>query len=317
MLADRRTAMSLSLAVAGVMLVGKLVAYWLTGSYAMLSDAAESVVHLFATAFAAFAMWLAARPADENHPYGHGRMVYFSAGFEGALIFVTALFVAGTAIRALLTGITLTNLGPGIAIAGGLALVNLALGGYLLWLGKRQNALVLVAHARHVLTDVWTTAAALVGLGLVMLTGHEILDPLAALLIGVVIAASGFLLLRRSLAGLMDEAPRTVTETLLAALREEVRAGHISGFHQLRFRQVEDELWIEVHLFVPGAQTVAQSHATATEIEQRIFALFPEQQVWVTSHVEPDEAHADLHGAGHEARDPLAEPRVERRRRRR
>lgn len=195
--------MSASLAVAVVMLVGKLTAYALTGSAAIFSDALESVIHLVATAIAGFSLWYAAQPPDPNHPYGHGKIAYFSSGLEGALILLAAVAIGYEAIQALVEGPSLENLGVGLAITAALGLVNLVLGLSLIRVGRRTNALVLVANGHHVLTDMWTSLGVLVGVGLVLVTGLEWLDPVVAILVGANILWTSVRLMREAYGGLM------------------------------------------------------------------------------------------------------------------
>lgn len=153
-----KIAMTSSLLVAVLMLVGKSGAYYLTGSVAIMSDAVESVIHIIATSVAAFGLWYSMRPADANHPYGHGKIVYFSAGFEGALILVAGVGVIGVGIEGLIAGVELRQLDIGLAITAALALVNLGLGMFLIYAGKKAKQLVLIANGTHVLTDMWTSA---------------------------------------------------------------------------------------------------------------------------------------------------------------
>jgi cation diffusion facilitator family transporter len=297
--------MAASLLVSIVMLAGKLTAYLLTHSTAILADAVESVVHGAATGLAAFSLWLAGRPADKEHPYGHGRIAYFSAGFEGALVFAAAVAVIYGGVRGLIHKPQLDNLGLGLAIAAGLAVVNLALGLTLVRIGRRHNALILVANGKHVLADVWTTAAAIVGVGLVMITKVEWLDPLAALLIGVLIMASGLSLVRSSIAGLMDEVDPDVSRRLVKGLQTQVEQGRIVGFHQLRCRLVNDELWVDVHVLVPGEMPAGEAHRAVSQLEEAVHSLFPSQRVHVTSHIEPAD-HEAAHPGGHRGvSDPL------------
>lgn len=294
----QKIAMRVSLGASVFMLAGKLLAYFLTHSAAMFADAAESVVHGVATAFAAFSLWYASRPADQEHPYGHGRIVYFSTGFEGALVLAAALTVMHSGVVGLIAEPKLDRLGVGIAIAGGLAAFNCVLGAMLIRIGRRHNALVLIANGRHVLSDFWTTAAAIVGLVLVKLTGRTWLDPLAALIIGAWIMYTGISLIRASIAGLMDALDPELGSKVEAGLEDAVRSGRIAEFHEVRCRRLNDEIFIETHLLVPGETRLYDAHGRATEVENGLRGLFPGQRVHIVTHVEPlahDAAHPEDH----------------------
>lgn len=301
----RNAAMGASLSVALLMIVGKMIAFYLTGSTAILSDAAESVVHIAATAFAAFSLWYSARPADSEHPYGHGKIAYFSAGFEGGFIFIAAIYIIYEGIRALILGPELSRLDWGIAITGGLALVNLALGLFLIVQGKRHNTLILVANGKHVLTDMWTSLAVVFGVFLVWVTDMVWLDPAIAIAAGVNILVSGFRLIYSSFYGLLDEANRAHSEVIIDLLNEAVRDGTISDFHQLRHRQSNDAIWVEVHVLVPGEMSITEAHRHVTDVEDRIRRRLDSYQVIITTHIEPAQ-HAKHHPSGHpELGDPL------------
>ena len=284
---QQRVAMSLSLAVAVLMLVGKSVAYGLTGSTAILSDALESVVHLVATAFAGFSLWYASRPPDAAHPYGHGKIAYLSSGVEGTMILVAAVAIIWTATQDLLRGPELTQLGTGLLITAGLGLVNLVLGVGLIRVGRRTNALVLVANGHHVLTDMWTSLGVIVGVGLVYVTDLEWLDPVVALLLGANILWTGGRLVREAYGGLMERADAETTDRLDAVLAAAQAEGLISGFHHVRHRRVNDNVWLEQHLLMPDDLRLDEAHARASAVERRQRDLFPESRVQITSHLEP------------------------------
>ena len=284
---QQRIAMSLSLAVAVLMLVGKTVAYALTGSTAILSDALESVVHLVATAFAGFSLWYASRPPDAAHPYGHGKIAYLSSGVEGTMILIAAVAIIWTATVDLVRGPELSQLGVGLAITAGLGLVNLVLGVGLIRVGKRTNALVLVANGHHVLTDMWTSLGVLVGVGLVLWTGIEWLDPVVALLLGVNILWTSGRLVRDAYGGLMERADADTTAQLDAVLADAQTEGLISGYHHVRHRRVNDNLWLEQHLLMPDDLRLDAAHERASTVERRQRRLFPESHVQITSHLEP------------------------------
>ena len=284
---QQRIAMGASLAIAVVMLVGKLWAYALTGSTAILSDAFESVVHLGATAMAGFSLWYASRPPDPQHPYGHGKIAYFSSGVEGALILVAAIGIVWTGVADLVRGPEVRQIGLGLLITVGLGLVNLALGLLLIRTGKRTNALVLVANGHHVLTDMWTSLGVVVGIGLVYLTGAVWLDPVVAILLGLNIVWTSWGLLREAYAGLMEAADPEETARVLGTLDAAVGDGLIEGHHHVRHRRVNDQVWIEQHLLLPDHLRLVEAHERATAVELRQRALFPESRVQITSHIEP------------------------------
>lgn len=300
-------AMATSLAVAVLMLVGKFWATWITGSTAILSDAAESVIHIVATSLAAASLWYASRPADANHPYGHGKIAYFSAGFEGALILIASIVVIGVGIRGLVYGVELHQLDVGIAITAGLGFINLMLGLFLIRVGKQTNQLILVANGKHVLTDMWTSLGVVIGIILVYFTGIVWLDPVMAIVVGVNILVSAILLIRRSVRGLLDEVAEDDTSKLLKCLDEAVAGQTISGYHQLRHRAIDSVMWIEVHVLLPDGMVNLDAHARATLVERRVMELFPTYRVQMTTHIEP-ESHEAAHPVGHEGiRGPYGE----------
>ncbi len=306
----RRRAMLLSLAVSFVMLAGKLTAYFLTGSAAIFSDAAESVVHLLATAFVGFSLWYAFQPADPGHPYGHGKIAYFSSGLEGLLIILAAVAIVYTAVGDLVLGPSLARLDVGLLILAGLTVINLALGLYLVRIGRRYNNLVLVSNGQHVLTDMWTSVGVLIGIGLVWLTDIIWLDPLVAILVAVNIMWTGLRLMRRSFSGLMERADDEYTSVILQTLEQAREDGVVSNFHQLRHRQIHDQIWIEYHLLFPENLSITEAHDRSHAVEERIVSAFPKDEVFVTAHLEPDH-HEIAHPEGHaEPADPLGDPSV-------
>jgi cation diffusion facilitator family transporter len=297
-------AMSASLGVAVLMLAGKLTAYALTDSASIFSDAAESVVHIFATGIAAFSLWYSRRPADRNHPYGHGKIAYFSAGFEGALIFVAGITVIGLAVWGFFNRPELQNLGTGMLIILAMGLVNLALGLFLLRAGRRHNSIVLVANGKHVLTDMWTSLGVVAGVGIVHLTGRIWIDSALALVLGLHIVREAWLLVRKSFAGLLDEVDSEKSARIVDTLQQCVAEGVIDQFHQLRHRISNDILWVEVHALLPSDMSNAECHRRATEVEKRVADSFPNYGVHMTVHIEPED-HADHHPDGHELSSPL------------
>ena len=222
-----------------------------------------------------------------------------SAGFEGALVFVASFAVIGSGILELRKGPELQEIGVGLAITGTLAVVNLVLGMALVMIGRRTHSIVLVANGKHVLTDVYTTGAAIIGLVLVLMTGKEVLDAWAAILIGFCIMAGGFSLLRSAVAGLMDRMPKDLNRQLDQAI-EQCRPGSIiKEIHEKRARLLSDEIWLEMHVLVDGSIPVAEAHNAVTEFEQSLDQAVPDHRVRVISHIEPIE-HDRAHPSGHQ-----------------
>ncbi|MBA3972676.1 MAG: hypothetical protein C0504_00505 [Candidatus Solibacter sp.] len=290
-------AMRLSLAVGLLMLAGKVFAWWITGSAAILSDALESVVHVVAVAFAAFSLWLSARPASRRFHYGYERISFFSAGFEGAMIIFAAIAIIAAAIHKWLTGLQIEQLGPGTALVTAAGALNGALGLYLIRTGRRTGTLILVANGKHVLTDCWTSAGVVTGLLLVRFTGWLPFDPICAIIMAANILHSGFDLILRSARGLLDYADPQ-TETRLRAELDAAAAGECVSWHRLKFRETGGRLLAEVHLLFPSGVTVHTAHQVATRIEHRLEASF-QGRLEVLTHLEPSDDHDGIHGASH------------------
>jgi cation diffusion facilitator family transporter len=292
-----RFAMRLSLIFGALMLIGKVTAYVVTGSTAILSDAAESVVHVIAVGFATFALWLSARPANQRFLYGYERITFFSAGFEGGIIIVAAIAILYAAIHRWLTGLRLEHLGMGSLVVLAAAFVNLALGWYLIRTGKRNHSLILEADGKHVLTDSWTSFGVVLGLGLVMLTGWKPFDPICAMVIGLNILYSGGLLVARSARGLLDYSDPGVGRDLgqkLDALCSELGL----HYHGVRFRTTGYRLMVELHLLFPYDCPVGQAHHLATQLEERLPGVLGVPAEVVT-HLESLEDHSNVHRDEH------------------
>lgn len=289
--------MRLSLAAGLLMLGGKWIAYLITGSAAILSDAAESVIHVAAVAFAAFSLRLSSRPANERFLYGYERVSFFSAGFEGAMIVLAGISIIWAAVWKWMHGLDLQRLGPGTAIVAFAAVVNAVLGWYLLHTGKRHRSLILEANGKHILTDSWTSFGVVAGLLLVVWTGWKPFDPLLAIVVALNILWSGGNLIRRSIGGLMyyadPQTARGVREKLDAICAE---LG--VGYHGLRFRSTGQRLLIEVHLLFGYQTPVGEAHALATEVEKRL-ARGLEHPAEVITHLESAEDHTRVHGEAH------------------
>lgn len=276
----------LSIAAAVATIVLKGVAWWLTGSVGLLSDALESFVNLAGALMALAMLTLAASPADEKHAYGHGKAEYFSSAFEGFLILVAAGSIAWAAIERFLHPQALEDVGVGLAVSVVASIINLLAARELLKAGLAYNSITLEADARHLFTDVWTSAGVIVGVGLVWLSGWLWLDPLLALLVAANIVWTGWQLLHRSASGLMDEAiPREQIEAIEAVLNRYRQQG--LAFHAVRTRQAGRQAFISMHVLVPGDWTVQRGHDLAEQIEAEIRAAVPYSHL--TTHLEPIE----------------------------
>ncbi len=293
--------MTLSLLIGFLMLAGKTYAYAITGSAAILSDAAESVVHVFAVSFAAFSLWFSMRPADQSHPYGHDKISFFSAGMEGTMIVLAAFYIIYESILKWIEGIPVQNLGTGTILVAAAGAINGGLGGYLVWQGKRNRSLILVANGKHVLTDSWTSAGVVFGLLLVLWTGWKPFDPIIAIAAALNILWSGGKLIRQSVGGLMDEAD-PVLELQLRSILDIETGKRGLGYHELKYRQSGTSVWMEFHLLFPKGSLLADAHWKATEIESVLKAGLP-MTTYITTHLETredhDEVHAKLNGSTH------------------
>ena len=287
------TAIRLSLAVGAIMLAGKWYAYAITSSAAILSDAAESVVHIIAVGFAAFSVWLMYQPPDDSHPYGHDKISFFSAGVEGFLIILAAAFILFESTKRLIHGIEITNVDIGTYIVSSAAVINLALGAYLVWQGKQSKSLILVADGKHVLTDSWTGFGVVAGLVLVLWTGWLPFDPLIAIVVAINILWSGGKLIRRAIAGLMDESDPEVEKTIRAILDVEMEKRGLRH-HELRYRESGNAIWIEYHVLFPENTLLRDAHQAATEIET-VLSTSLQRPAHIISHLEPSAGHNELH----------------------
>jgi cation diffusion facilitator family transporter len=275
-----------SIAVAGVVLALKYLAYWVTGSVALYSDALESIVNLITALVALYAIHVSAQPADRNHQFGHHKAEYFSAVLEGVLIVVAALLIFHEAYDAFLHPRTLSDPLRGIAINGLATAVNGGWSYFLLTWGRRQRSPALVGDGWHLLTDVATSLGVIVGLLLATLTGWQLLDPALAALVAANILWAGWRLVRDSMSGLMDEA---VAGEAARHIREVISAnaeGAIEA-HDVKTRAAGRVTFIDFHLVVPGNMTVAASHRICDRIEAALVESVHGAQVLI--HVEPED----------------------------
>jgi len=276
----------LSIAAAVVTIGLKFGAYFLTGSVGLFSDAAESVVNLVAAVTALWALTLAARPPDEEHTFGHNKAEYFSSGLESALILISAGWIAATAVPRLFDPQPLQNVGVGIAVTLVAAAINGGVALSLMRAGRRLRSITLEADARHLLTDVWTSAGVVVGIVLVGLTGWLVLDPLIALLVAANIVSTGVRLLRDTGKGLLDRALPAEDQAKISKILSRYEERDIR-FHAVRTRSAGQRRFVSMHVLVPGGWTVKRGHDLAEEIENDIARDLPQSTFF--THVEPAE----------------------------
>lgn len=274
----------LSIAAAIVTILLKGTAYLLTGSVGLLSDALESTVNLAAAIVALFALRVASRPANDEFSFGYSKVEYFSSGFEGGMILLAATGIILSALPRLIHPQPLEQVGLGVTISVFASLINFAVAGVLMRAGRRYNSITLEADAKHLMTDVWTTAGVLAGIALVWLTGWIRLDPLIALGVAVNILFTGYRLLIRSGRGLLDiSLPEEEIKSVRSILNSYEAQG--IGYHALRSRQAAARKFMVVHLLVPGTWTISAGHALADQIETQVRQAIPNSNI--VTHIEP------------------------------
>jgi cation diffusion facilitator family transporter len=259
----------ISVAVSVVLLAAKYKAYLLTGSTAILSDALESIVNVVAAVFALGGLIFAGRPADRNHPYGHGKIEFFSAAFEGGLIAFAAVVIIYEVVQSLVRGVEVRRLESGLAIVLVAGLVNLTLGWFLIRTGRKHVSLTLVADGQHVLSDFYTSAGIVAGLLLVRVTGIPWLDPLVAAVVALNLMRTGARLVRHAAGGLLDEEDTALLNRLLEVLRDHVGQGVIR-VHHLRAIRAGRFNHVDAHLVVPEFWSVERAHELAEDLAQRV-----------------------------------------------
>lgn len=274
----------LSIVTAIVVIGLKLIAWRVTGSVGLLSDALESTVNLVAAIGAFVALRVAAKPPDRSHNFGHTKAEYLSAVFEGVMIVVAAVVIVATAVDRLLHPEELDEVGMGLAISVGATVVNAVVGWVLIRAGRRHRSLTLEADGRHLMTDVWTTAGVVVGVFLVAVTGWLPLDPLIAIAVAANILVVGGRMVWRSGAGLMDSALPDDLRAAIDAVLARHRADRID-FHDVRTREAGHERFVQLHMLVPGDWSVQRAHDLAETIEDELRAAVDD--LTVTLHVEP------------------------------
>lgn len=271
--------------LAAILTIGiKSVAYFLTGSVGLLSDALESGVNLVAAVTAIVAILYASKPPDEEHAYGHQKVEYLATGVEGGLVIMAAASISFAAVQRLLNPEPLEQINIGLFISLSASIINLAVAVTLIRVGRAQRSIALEADGRHLMTDVWTSLGILFGVGVVALTGWEILDPIVALIVAILIILTGFRLLRRATLGLLDTSlPAAALDRIHKVLDSYCSEG--IQYHALRSRQSGFRSFVSFQILVPGEWTVQESHDLVEDIEEDIRTAIPD--ITVFTHVEP------------------------------
>lgn len=265
----RQIASLVSLGVSVALLMVKMLAYNLTHSQAILSDAMESIVNVVAASMALWVIWYSSRPADTDHPYGHGKVEFFSAAFEGGLISFAALLIVWEAGKALYEGKVPQNLNVGVALLAVAGLVNLFLGIYLVQAGKKWSSVALKASGAHVISDFWTSAGVVVGLGIAELTGFLWMDPAIAIAVGVWLGFNGFSIVRESVGALMDREDLGLLRDL-AIVFEKNRTQGIIQIHHVKVIRSGWYHHIDAHVVMPEFWDVKRVHRIINEFEQNV-----------------------------------------------
>lgn len=284
-------AVSISLAVSVVLLSIKFAAYFLTGSAAIFSDAVESIANVMGATMAFYALVVAHSPADEEHPYGHGKIEFLSAMFEGGMVLLAAVFILIRTLDAIWHGelVQEQQLDLGLTLVALALAVNGSVGLYLIRTGRKQGSMTLEADGKHLLSDALTSVAVLVGLSLVRLTGWVYFDPITALLLGAYIAWMAIGLMRRAGARLMDRQDmadvRLLKEILDAHIGPAAVEPRICAYHKLRHRHTGRYHWVDFHIQVPATWTIEHAHEVAGAIEGQMERALGEANA--TAHVEP------------------------------
>ncbi|RTK99780.1 MAG: cation transporter [Neisseriaceae bacterium] len=285
----------LSVGASVATLLLKFSAYYLTDSVSLFSDAMESFVNLSAGLVALLVLTVVARPADENHPYGHDKAEYFSSGVEGALIIVAAISIIWAAWERFNVQQPLSNITQGVLISLAVSAINFGVAQYMLRAARQYDSITLEADARHLLTDVWTSVGVAVGLCVLVFApaDWQVLDPIVAILVALNIIHTGFDLLRRSMDGLMDTTlPVEDVRQIRTSIEQSI--GVCYSYNQLRSRKSGSRRFIEFNLLLPGDTSVAVAHDLCDQLEDAIERRL--SKTTVTIHVEPLEKYLDNPG---------------------
>lgn len=276
----------ISLIVSFILTGTKFTAWFVTHSVAILSDALESIINVVAGAFACYSIYLTGKPKDENHPYGHGKVEFFSIGFEGAMIFIAGCLILFKAGQYFFIPVSLEDVDKGIWIIAGTTLGNLFLGMYLLRYGRQVSSVTISGNGQHIMTDVYSSGGLVAALLLINFTGWTWIDPLASALLGTLILRQGYLLLRRSISGLMDETDMQVVDNVISIISSHRRPEWID-VHNMRVQQYGHNYHIDCHLTMPYYMELNEAHEELKVIEQLVNTEFTSGETEFFIHIDP------------------------------
>ena len=288
-----KNAMNLSFIVGIGMLLLKVGAYYFTNSTAILSDASESIVHIAAVAFASFSLRISLKPADDDHQFGHAKVAFFSAAFEGVMILLAALYIYWISVDKIVNGVKIEQLTSGTLLITIATIVSGVLGFYLKYIGKKHNSIILVANGRHILTDSWTSLGVVFALLMVYWTSWVYWDPIIAMVVATNILYSGTDLVKKSFIGLMDTADKEMKITLKAQLEVLTKERSIT-FHDFKLRSVGTTHWVAFHLLFPDEILLVDAHRIATNIEDALMAQ-NDCTLHILTHLETVSDHDIIH----------------------
>lgn len=276
----------LSLGVSLLLTIAKFTAYFITLSVAILSDALESIINVVAGGFACYSIYLSGKPKDANHPYGHGKVEFFSIGFEGAMIFIAGILILFKAIQFFIIPHQLQRIDSGIWVVAGTALVNLLLGIYLVRSGKRLQSITLSGNGAHILTDAYSSAALIAALVILYFTGQTWIDPVVSIMIALLILRKGYQLMRQSISGLMDETDMKVVDRVIDILNNHRRPNWID-VHNMRVQQYGNNYHIDCHVTLPYYLSLLAAHDAVKEMEILVNRELRGHEVEFFIHMDP------------------------------
>lgn len=276
----------ISLIVSLILTIAKFFAYFSTHSIAILSDSLESIINVIAGGFACYSIYLASKPKDLDHPYGHGKVEFFSIGFEGGMILIAGCLILFKALQSFISPRELQKLNGGILIILGAGIANFLLGLFLTRRGKALSSITISGNGQHILTDAWSSVGLIVALVLIRYTGWHWLDPVASLVLGALIVRKGYSLLRHSVSGLMDETDMQMIDKVASILTENRRAPWVD-VHNMRVQQYGQNFHIDCHITLPYYYTLDQVHKEIKLVEKTLSDHFPTGTVECFFHTDP------------------------------